>query len=53
MSIHTEIQGEILLVRLSRPQKRNALNDATILNIETIFSNIPEGIKCAIIYGET
>ena len=52
MSIHTEIQGEILLVRLSRPQKRNALNDATILNIETIFSNIPEGIKCAIIYGE-
>ena len=52
MSIQTEIQGEILLVRLSRPEKRNALNDATILNIETIFSNIPEGIKCAIIYGE-
>ena len=52
MSIHTEIQGEILLVRLSRPQKRNALNDATILNIETIFSTIPDGIKCAIIYGE-
>ena len=52
MSIHTEVQGEILLVRLSRPQKRNALNDETVLAIEKIFSNIPEGVKCAVIYGE-
>jgi len=52
MSIHTDIQDEILLVRLSRPQKRNALNDETVLAIENIFSNIPEGIKCAVIYGE-
>ena len=50
--LHTEVRGEILLVRLSRPQKRNAMNDATVLGIEKIFSNIPEGIKCAVIYGE-
>lgn len=52
LPIKTEIQGEILLVRLSRPQKRNALSDAVILGIETIFSTIPPGIKCAVIYGE-
>jgi (methylthio)acryloyl-CoA hydratase len=50
--VQTEINGEILLVRLSRPHKRNALNDATILAIEAIFSTIPAGVKCAIIYGE-
>ncbi|CAN5711492.1 crotonase/enoyl-CoA hydratase family protein [soil metagenome] len=51
-SLHTEVQGEILLVRLSRPEKRNALNDETILGIEKIFTNVPAEIKCAVIYGE-
>ena len=50
--LHTEVRGEILLVRLSRPQKRNAMNDALVLGIEKIFSNIPAGIKCAVIYAE-
>lgn len=50
--VDTEIRGEILLVRLNRPEKRNAMNDATVLAIDQIFSNIPAGIKCAIIYGE-
>lgn len=51
-TVHTEVRGEILLVRLNRPDKRNAINDETILQIENIFSTIPAGIKCAVIYGE-
>ena len=51
-SLHTEVRDNILLVTLNRPDKRNALNDATILGLENIFSNIPDGVKCAIIYGE-
>jgi (methylthio)acryloyl-CoA hydratase len=51
-TVHTEVRGEILLVRLNRPKKRNAMNDATVLAIDTIFSDIPAGIKCAVIYGE-
>lgn len=51
-TIQTEINGEVLLVKLSRPQKRNALNDETILALEKIFSSVPTGVKCAIIYGE-
>ena len=50
--VDTEVRGEILLVRLNRPQKRNAMNDATVLAIDAIFSDIPAGIKCAVIYGE-
>jgi (methylthio)acryloyl-CoA hydratase len=50
--VYTEVRGDILLVRLSRPQKRNAMNDATVLAIDAIFSDIPAGIKCAVIYGE-
>ena len=50
--IHSEVQEEILLVRLSRPQKRNAMNDATMLDLETVFTSVPAGVKCAIIYGE-
>jgi (methylthio)acryloyl-CoA hydratase len=51
-TVHTEVRGEILLVRLNRPEKRNAMNDATVLAIDAIFSDIPAGIKCAVIYGE-
>ena len=47
-----ERQEEILLVRLSRPEKRNAMNDGMVLELEQVFSNIPEGVKCAVIFGE-
>jgi (methylthio)acryloyl-CoA hydratase len=46
------VQGNILIVSLNRPQKRNAINEETILAIEKVFSNIPKDIKCAVIYGE-
>jgi (methylthio)acryloyl-CoA hydratase len=50
--LHTEIRDNLLLVRLSRPEKRNALNNDLILGLETIFTTLPEGIACTIIYGE-
>lgn len=50
--LKTEIRDNILLVALNRPDKRNAINDEAILAIENIFSTIPEGVKCAVIYGE-
>ncbi|MEZ4848694.1 MAG: crotonase/enoyl-CoA hydratase family protein [Bacteroidia bacterium] len=50
-SLKVELKNEVLLVGLNRPDKRNAINDELILGIETIFSHIPDGVKCAIIYG--
>jgi (methylthio)acryloyl-CoA hydratase len=51
-TLKIEVKDSILIVGLNRPNKRNAVNDATILAIEHAFSNIPKGVKCAIIYGE-
>lgn len=51
-SILVEQVGEILFVKINRPEKRNAVNDELILGIETVFSNIPKDVKCAIISGE-
>ncbi len=50
-TLKIEIQDNILIVTLNRPNKRNAINDETILGLEKIFSNIPKGVKCAIICG--
>jgi (methylthio)acryloyl-CoA hydratase len=49
--ITTEVRGNILIVALNRSNKRNALNDATILALEQVFTNIPKGVKCAVLYG--
>jgi (methylthio)acryloyl-CoA hydratase len=51
-SLIVQQEGEILLIKINRPQKRNAINDALILEIEQVFSNIPTGIKTAIISGQ-
>jgi enoyl-CoA hydratase/carnithine racemase len=51
-NILTKIKDNILFVKLNRPEKRNAINDETILAIENAFTHIPKGVKCAIVYGE-
>lgn len=53
--IHFERRGdeqEIAVIRLTRPGKRNALNDALILAIRDLFENMPEGVRAAVIDGE-
>lgn len=41
-----------LLVGLNRPEKRNAFNDALILDLEKVMDAIPTSIRCVVIYGE-
>jgi enoyl-CoA hydratase/carnithine racemase len=50
--LETEIRDSVLLVKLNRPEKRNALHDDLILGLETLFSTLPGGIHCAILHGE-
>jgi enoyl-CoA hydratase/carnithine racemase len=50
--VQTAIEDDLLMVKLCRPQKSNAINDEVILTIEKIFSSVPKGIKCAILYAE-
>jgi (methylthio)acryloyl-CoA hydratase len=51
-SLHFERRGAVGILRLSRPRKRNALDDATIQGIEDFFSATPSDIKAIVIHGE-
>ena len=50
--IHFEMKGAVAVVRLSRPAKRNALNDGLVEALRDIFQNLPEQAKSAVIHGE-
>lgn len=50
--ISFEMRGEIAVIMLTRPKKRNALNDALIASIREIFERLPRNAKAAVIAGE-
>jgi enoyl-CoA hydratase/carnithine racemase len=50
-TVATTIEGDIAIVRLNRPAKRNALNDKAILGLEAAFGSFPLGVKAAVIHG--
>jgi len=51
-SLHTERRGDVALLKLSRAEKRNALDDPTVRGIETFFSALPDGIGAVVLAGE-
>ena len=50
--IQLEMNGAVAVIRLTRPAKRNALNDGLILALKEIFSNLPAEAKAAVIDGD-
>ena len=50
--LHLDIRGAIALIRLTRPAKRNALNDGLILALRGIFENLPDTVRAAVLDGE-
>ncbi|WP_425256247.1 crotonase/enoyl-CoA hydratase family protein [Microbaculum marinisediminis] len=51
-SLAAEVDGDIALLRLARPNKRNALDDPTVLGLEIFFTRLPEGVKAVVLSGE-
>jgi enoyl-CoA hydratase/carnithine racemase len=51
-TLRAERQGAVAVIKLARPEKRNALDDATVLGIEAFFSSIPDGIGAVVLAGE-
>jgi (methylthio)acryloyl-CoA hydratase len=45
-------RGPVTLLRLSRPAKRNALDEATIAGLETFFSDPPKETRVVVLFGE-
>lgn len=51
-SLGFELDGEIAILRLTRAEKRNALDNQTILGLHKFFAAPPDGVKAVIIDGE-
>ena len=45
-------RGAIAHLRLARSEKRNALNDLTVLGLETFFTRLPADIGAVVLSGE-
>jgi enoyl-CoA hydratase/carnithine racemase len=48
-SLEAEWRGEITVLRLSRPEKRNALNDPTVEGIGEFFASLPAQAKAVVL----
>ncbi len=51
-SLAAEQQGNVAILRLNRPEKRNALDDDTIVGIDKFFSAPPEDVGATLLVGE-
>jgi enoyl-CoA hydratase/carnithine racemase len=53
--IQLELRGEhkeVAVIRLTRPKKRNALNDGLVISIRAIFDTLPSSVRAAVIEGD-
>jgi len=44
--------GNVAVLKLNRPHKRNALDDETIIGIERFFTSLPEDVCSVVLAGE-
>jgi (methylthio)acryloyl-CoA hydratase len=49
--LNLEQRDAVLLVQLDRASKRNALNDACVLELEQVFQQLPSDVRAVVIYG--
>jgi len=49
--IQLEIDGDVAIVRLNRPAKRNALSDALVMGVRDTFQKLPSGVRAAVLDG--
>jgi len=50
--LRIEVAGPVAHVRLNRPAKRNAVNDALVSQLHTCFVNLPEAVRAVVLPGE-
>jgi enoyl-CoA hydratase/carnithine racemase len=51
-SLSAEMRGEIAILRLSRPDKRNALDLAMVQGIGRFFSTLAPSVRAVVLHGE-
>ena len=48
-SLRLELHDDIAVLRLARPEKRNALDDTTVLGLEAFFGAPPRGVRAVVL----
>ena len=53
MNVDTSVNGRILVIRMARPEKRNALNNAITLGIDAAMNELEDNpeLWCGILTG--
>jgi len=49
--LSVEERGDILVVGLNRPEKRNAINDTLIAEIGSLFTSLSDDVKAVVLFG--
>ena len=50
--LRIELADGVAHIRLNRPAKRNAVNDALVAQLHTSFVNLPEAVRAVVLSGE-
>jgi (methylthio)acryloyl-CoA hydratase len=50
--IRLDIQGQVAVVRLARPAKRNALSNELVSALRDIFERLPDTVRAAVLAGD-
>jgi enoyl-CoA hydratase/carnithine racemase len=50
--LHIELRDAVAVMRLTRPLKRNALNDGLIADLQHAFDHLPPTVRAAVLHGE-
>ena len=50
-TLRLEIDGPVATLTMNRPDKRNAMNDQLLSELDAFFTNPPEGVKVVILTG--
>ena len=50
--LNTELRDAVAVIRLTRPLKRNALNDGLIADLHHAFDHLPNTVRAVVLHGE-
>ncbi len=51
-TLRVAVRDQVAILRLSRPEKRNALDDATVRALGRFFDDPPAGARAVVLHGE-
>ena len=50
--LNTDLRDAVAVIRLTRPLKRNALNDGLIADLQHAFDHLPNTVRAVVLHGE-